>query len=157
MPSDSETYSASPAPSSSTPLVLYKPPTLWGLLRGAAINVLLPFINGLMLGFGELVANEWAFRLGWGGTKVRTSVSELEWSRGAYGGIRGIMERANKILRFSRIIAAIHDELGRGWRCGLILLSGGEGMGRSWICILRWSEEMGSAGDEERGGIGWAW
>jgi len=32
--------------------------------------VLLPFVNGLMLGFGELVANEAAFRLGWGGTKV---------------------------------------------------------------------------------------
>jgi hypothetical protein len=31
----------------------------------------LPFINGLMLGFGELFAHEAAFRLGWGGTKVR--------------------------------------------------------------------------------------
>jgi hypothetical protein len=71
VPSDSETYSASPADSSFTPLILYSPPTIWGLLRGAAINVLLPFVNGLMLGFGELVANEAAFRLGWGGTKVR--------------------------------------------------------------------------------------
>jgi hypothetical protein len=52
-------------------MILYKPPTLWGLLRGAAINLLLPFINGLMLGFGELFAHEAAFRLGWGGTKVR--------------------------------------------------------------------------------------
>ena len=51
-------------------MILYKPPTLWGLLRGAAINLLLPFINGLMLGFGELFAHEAAFRLGWGGTKV---------------------------------------------------------------------------------------
>lgn len=75
MPSDSENYDAnnelsSPASSSSSPLILYAPPTIWGLLRGAAINVLLPFINGLMLGFGELVANECAFRLGWSGTKV---------------------------------------------------------------------------------------
>lgn len=74
IPSDSENYnnspSYSPAPSSS-PLILYKPPTLWGLVRGAAINLLLPFVNGLMLGFGELVANEAAFRLGWSGTKVR--------------------------------------------------------------------------------------
>ncbi|UPX19797.1 uncharacterized protein EKO05_0010048 [Ascochyta rabiei] len=78
-PSDSEDYdadadaSASPShspPSSSSPLILYSPPTLWGLLRGAAINLLLPFVNGLMLGFGELVANEAAFRLGWSGTKV---------------------------------------------------------------------------------------
>jgi hypothetical protein len=52
-------------------MILYTPPTFWGLLRGAAINLLLPFINGLMLGFGELFAHEAAFRLGWGGTKVR--------------------------------------------------------------------------------------
>ncbi|KAI9850971.1 MAG: hypothetical protein M1838_004756 [Thelocarpon superellum] len=76
LPSDSESYSAhreaspSPPSSSAPPMILYSPPTLWGLLRGAAINVLLPFINGLMLGFGELFAHEAAFRLGWGGTKV---------------------------------------------------------------------------------------
>ncbi|KAF1928381.1 TOM13-domain-containing protein [Didymella exigua CBS 183.55] len=73
-PSDSENYTSderSPSPpSSSSPLILYSPPTLWGLLRGAAINLLLPFVNGLMLGFGELVANEAAYRLGWSGTKV---------------------------------------------------------------------------------------
>ena len=77
IPSDSEQYSGndelspSPAPSSSnSPVILYSPPTLWGLLRGAAINLVLPFVNGLMLGFGELFAHEAAFRLGWGGTKV---------------------------------------------------------------------------------------
>lgn len=78
--SDSEIYdhlsqndvsdSPSPPSTSSSPLILYKPPTLWGLLRGAVINLFLPFVNGLMLGFGELVANEAAFRLGWSGTKV---------------------------------------------------------------------------------------
>ncbi|KAF1935847.1 TOM13-domain-containing protein [Clathrospora elynae] len=76
IPSDSENYdgnnelSPSLPSSSSTPLILYKPPTIWGLLRGAAINLLLPFVNGLMLGFGELVANEAAYRLGWSGTKI---------------------------------------------------------------------------------------
>ncbi|KAK0128763.1 hypothetical protein ONS95_000714 [Cadophora gregata] len=77
IPSDSEQYSGnddlspSPPSSSSSPqMILYSPPTLWGLFRGAAINLLLPFINGLMLGFGELFAHEAAFRLGWGGTKV---------------------------------------------------------------------------------------
>ncbi|TVY80804.1 Mitochondrial import protein [Lachnellula suecica] len=79
IPSDSEQYSGndnddlSPSPpssSSSPPMILYTPPTIWGLLRGAAINLLLPFVNGLMLGFGELFAHEAAFRLGWGGTKV---------------------------------------------------------------------------------------
>ena len=79
IPSDSENYSSSPnelspsPPSSSTsPMILYSPPTIWVLLRGAAINILLPFVNGLMLGFGELLAHEAAFRLGWSGTKVRT-------------------------------------------------------------------------------------
>ncbi|KAI4257008.1 MAG: hypothetical protein LQ352_001836 [Teloschistes flavicans] len=77
VPSDSENYSSSnnelspsPPSSSSSPMILYSPPTLWGLLRGAAINLLLPFVNGLMLGFGELLAHEAAFRLGWSGTKV---------------------------------------------------------------------------------------
>lgn len=50
--------------------MLYRQPTLTGLLRTAAINLVLPFINGLMLGFGELFAHEIAFRLGWGGTRV---------------------------------------------------------------------------------------
>ncbi|KAI9829673.1 MAG: hypothetical protein M1819_006044 [Sarea resinae] len=76
IPSDSENYSAnpdsspSPPSSSNSPLILYKPPTVWGLLRGAAINLFLPFVNGLMLGFGELLAHEAAFRLGWSGTKI---------------------------------------------------------------------------------------
>ena len=77
-PTDSENYSSSnndlspsPPSSSRSPMILYSPPTFWGLLRGAAINLLLPFINGLMLGFGELLAHEAAFRLGWSGTKVR--------------------------------------------------------------------------------------
>jgi hypothetical protein len=73
VPSDSEIYSANNELSESTsssPLILYKPPTIWGILRGAAINLVLPFVNGLMLGFGELFAHEAAFRLGWSGTKV---------------------------------------------------------------------------------------
>lgn len=78
VPSDSENYSTnhemlSSSPStSSSPVVLYKPPSFWSFLRGAAINLFLPFVNGLMLGFGELVAHEAAFRLGWSNTKVRS-------------------------------------------------------------------------------------
>ena len=52
-------------------MILYSPPTMWSILRGAAINLILPFVNGLMLGFGELFAHEAAFRLGWSNTKVR--------------------------------------------------------------------------------------
>ncbi|KAF2220563.1 outer membrane protein TOM13-domain-containing protein [Elsinoe ampelina] len=77
IPSDSENYDANhdmsesdPPESSNSPMILYSPPTVWSLLRGAAINLLLPFVNGLMLGFGELFANELAFRFGWGGTKI---------------------------------------------------------------------------------------
>ncbi|KAJ5104686.1 hypothetical protein NUU61_002033 [Penicillium alfredii] len=76
VPSDSENYSAnhemsaSSPSSSSSPLILYKPPTIWSILRGAAINLFLPFVNGLMLGFGELFAHEAAFRLGWSNTKI---------------------------------------------------------------------------------------
>merc|ERR1712000_749247 len=73
MHSDSEHYSEEPSasPSSSeAPVIIYKPPTVWSLFRGAASNLVLPFINGMMLGFGELFAHEAAFRLGWGGTKV---------------------------------------------------------------------------------------
>jgi hypothetical protein len=83
-PSDSEIYDANydanhsnsqdseeQTSHSSSPLILYSPPTFLSIARGAAINLLLPFINGLMLGFGELFAHEAAFRLGWGGTRVR--------------------------------------------------------------------------------------
>lgn len=80
IPSDSEPYSSISPPSSSPPdssnnngaqpVIIYQPPTFWGLLRGAAINLLLPFVNGLMLGFGELFAHEFAFRLGWSQTNV---------------------------------------------------------------------------------------
>lgn len=76
MHSDSEQYSAgedvSPSPEStgSPALLLYQAPTLFSLIRGAAINLFLPFINGMMLGFGELFAHEAAFRLGWSGTRV---------------------------------------------------------------------------------------
>jgi len=78
-PSDSENYDANhsnsndsddPPSDVSSPMILYKPPTIWSIFRGAAINLLLPFVNGLMLGFGELFAHEAAFRLGWSKTKV---------------------------------------------------------------------------------------
>lgn len=80
IPSDSEPYSSLSPPSSSPPqssnnngeqpVIIYQPPTVWSLLRGAAINLVLPFVNGLMLGFGELLAHEFAFRLGWSSTNV---------------------------------------------------------------------------------------
>ncbi|EXJ60803.1 hypothetical protein A1O7_04956 [Cladophialophora yegresii CBS 114405] len=80
IPSDSEAYSSLSPPSSSPPqssdnngsrpVIIYQPPTVWSILRGAAINLILPFVNGMMLGFGELLAHEFAFRLGWNSINI---------------------------------------------------------------------------------------
>jgi hypothetical protein len=69
--SDAHTESSSPETRSSSGVTLFRRPKLMDIFRSAAINLFLPFVNGLMLGFGELFAHEFAFRLGWGGTRVR--------------------------------------------------------------------------------------
>lgn len=43
---------------------------LWSILRKSSINLILPFINGMMLGFGEILAHELGFRYNWVGAKV---------------------------------------------------------------------------------------
>lgn len=138
-PSDSENYSSeehSPSPpSSSSPLILYSPPTFWGLIRGAAINLLLPFVNGLMLGFGELVANEAAYRLGWSGTKVCLDLFAMQQAESQRQG-----NRANAdVCRSSPLDEQIRGALAPAWRCVQTQLRGGGGMGRSWTCTPRWS------------------
>lgn len=54
-------------------------------LASMSINLILPFINGLMLGFGELVAHEIGLKWGWFGAKVyrpqRTQVEEKRRTR----------------------------------------------------------------------------
>jgi len=112
-PSDSENYDANydanhsnsqdseeQTSHSSSPLILYSPPTFLSIVRGAAINLVLPFVNGLMLGFGELFAHEAAFRLGWGGTRVRYSISYkrrgwTRWLDGVVGSRRHHGQLAN--------------------------------------------------------------
>lgn len=51
----------------------YLPMTLsiWSLLKKSAINVFLPFINGMMLGFGEILAHEIGFHYNWMGARVQ--------------------------------------------------------------------------------------
>lgn len=91
--SDSEQYSnsapeeisASPSSSSRSAVVVYKPPTFWSILRAATINLFLPFINGMMLGFGELLAHEVAFRLGWSNTRVCMALHCLTWIMLSHG------------------------------------------------------------------------
>ena len=43
---------------------------IFGILKKAAINLVLPFINGMMLGFGEILAHEIGFRYNWIGARV---------------------------------------------------------------------------------------
>lgn len=43
---------------------------LWEIIKKSSINLVLPFINGLMLGFGEILAHEIGFRYNWIGAKV---------------------------------------------------------------------------------------
>ncbi|RCK62832.1 Mitochondrial import protein 1 [Candida viswanathii] len=43
---------------------------IFGILKKAAINLVLPFINGMMLGFGEILAHEIGFRYNWSGARV---------------------------------------------------------------------------------------
>lgn len=46
------------------------PLDFFGILRKGAINLVLPFINGVMLGFGEIFAHEIGFRYGFFGARV---------------------------------------------------------------------------------------
>lgn len=45
--------------------VWYRQPRFQAILKSTAINFLLPFINGVMLGFGEILANELVLKYGW--------------------------------------------------------------------------------------------
>ncbi|KAG7820897.1 hypothetical protein KL920_000186 [Ogataea angusta] len=44
--------------------------SFWSFLGSCGINLVLPFINGVMLGFGEILAHEIGFRYNWAGAKV---------------------------------------------------------------------------------------
>lgn len=43
---------------------------MWEVVYKSAINLVLPFINGFMLGWGEILAHEVGFRYQWFGAKV---------------------------------------------------------------------------------------
>ncbi|KAI9317922.1 outer membrane protein TOM13-domain-containing protein [Dichotomocladium elegans] len=45
----------------------YRNPTFLWVLKSTAVNLILPFFNGVMLGFGEILANELVFKFGWFG------------------------------------------------------------------------------------------
>lgn len=136
VPSDSENYSANHEMSSSVPstasslVMLYNPPSVWGILRGAAINLFLPFVNGLMLGFGELFAHEAAFRLGWSNTKVCGILYISFWS---WWLIRCFL------LYRSSLPTAAHMQWARVLRCGSFLRSGDV---LDWGILLLWNKRL---------------
>ena len=43
---------------------------IWDVMKKGAINLILPFVNGMMLGFGEILAHEIGFKYNWVGAKV---------------------------------------------------------------------------------------
>ncbi|KAI9486980.1 MAG: outer membrane protein TOM13-domain-containing protein [Benjaminiella poitrasii] len=63
----------------------YHHPILLWALKSTAINFILPFFNGVMLGFGEILANELIFKYGWFGSSSRIQL-----------GINGIPPSATK-------------------------------------------------------------
>lgn len=58
--------------STSLQLLLQSRTSVRSVLVSAAINCLLPFLNGMMLGFGEIFAHELGFRWGWSAARVST-------------------------------------------------------------------------------------
>lgn len=42
----------------------------WEVIKRAGVNLFLPFVNGFMLGFGEILAHEVGFYYGWFGAKI---------------------------------------------------------------------------------------
>lgn len=146
-PSDSENYDANhsnqdssdePPSDSSSPMILYSPPTFWSILRGAAINLLLPFVNGLMLGFGELFAHEAAFRLGWSKTKVCLSVGRYHGDRMVHGSVH--MERNSADIDCRSFPHTEDTRLVPVSRLETTRLSEGGETARNWICTPRLNE-----------------
>lgn len=71
--SDADDYDdliSTPPSVTSSSIAPYRAFSIWKLLRGAATNFLIPFINGMMLGFGELFAYQLASGTGWSITRV---------------------------------------------------------------------------------------
>ncbi|KAK9488647.1 outer membrane protein TOM13-domain-containing protein [Lipomyces starkeyi] len=87
VPAESQEASFSTSSSTSTSAEASKPlppgspwkraSTYMSILRFSAINLLFPFINGMMLGFGEILANEIGIRWGFIGAElhpIRTNI-----------------------------------------------------------------------------------
>lgn len=51
---------------------------IWEILKKGSINLVLPFINGIMLGFGEILAHEIGFKYGYVGARVQPPRRRLQ-------------------------------------------------------------------------------
>ncbi|KAK9454688.1 outer membrane protein TOM13-domain-containing protein [Dipodascopsis uninucleata] len=54
----------------STSIIRREPWTIFRVFKFTALNLLLPFINGMMVGFGEIFANELGVRWGFIGAEM---------------------------------------------------------------------------------------
>jgi hypothetical protein len=87
----------------------YRHPKFISFFQVFTMNFVFPFINGVMLGFGEICANELAFRMGWFGMRNlplvgRRNVIPLG-PRGKYGtGIGEIKTKKTKIVDGKEVI-----------------------------------------------------
>lgn len=68
--SDTETDTEETSSIESPPIIIRVSRSTVSLLTSCAINLFLPFINGMMLGFGEIFAHELGFRWGFTGARV---------------------------------------------------------------------------------------
>lgn len=57
-------------PSHKKKLVTIYSINVWTIIKRASINLIFPFINGMMLGFGEILAHEIGFKFNWAGARV---------------------------------------------------------------------------------------
>jgi hypothetical protein len=68
--SDTETDTEEISSVESPPIIIRVSRSTVSLLTSCVINLFLPFINGMMLGFGEIFAHELGFRWGFTGARV---------------------------------------------------------------------------------------
>lgn len=54
---------------------------IWEIVKKGAINLVLPFINGLMLGFGEILAHEIGYKYNWRGAQITPARRKVQESK----------------------------------------------------------------------------
>lgn len=77
----------------------YRNPTFVWILKSTAINFILPFFNGVMMGFGEIFANEVMFKYGWFGfNRAQVGINATPATREYKAAIKSEIKREEKEL-----------------------------------------------------------